>query len=391
MSLTNALASNTTLAKLGLSRNRSIGDGGVVAIANALKFNTSLTKLDLRNNRIRDGGAAALGEALKVNTSLTELNLHNNSIADGGASSLLKVLTKYNTTLRYLNLTGNDNSSETLLSTITAFTAANQKGIRLLHAGPELDLSSKIVDAAQAKQVAAELADDAAVTALALNQNYMGHQGCVDIFNASNNNGLFASIELNGNSIGDGGCAAMAKTLRENTVLTKILLNGNGIGPTGAIALAESLQLNTSLRELGLGRNDVGNEGAAAIAKALRCNKTLERLNLEDNDISDRGAVAILNTLKFYNHTLTLQILRRNNDISPARRGELWAVMYNARVFNCSKSSLRNPLEERLIPLVVQALHKNPKKPWLLARRIPAVAGLIFYLVRMAARNDSKL
>jgi NLR family CARD domain-containing protein 3 len=202
-------------------------------------------------------------------------------------------------------------------------------------------------------------------------------------------NSVLTSIELDYNSIGNIGCLAMAAMLLQNTLLTKISLKGNGIGPAGAIALAETLRMNSSLRELGLARNGIGNEGAAAMATALKFNTTLERLDLGFNSISGKEAMAILNTLKFYNHALTSLDLK-GNYMWPGLRKALLAVTYNARVFNCLIKNLRNPLGETIIPLVVQALHLNTKKPWFLARRIPAVAGFTFYLVRMAASNDSK-
>ena len=56
--------------------NNKIGDEGGKAIGEALKVNTSLTKIELYNNNIGDEGAKAIGEALKVNTSLTEIDLY---------------------------------------------------------------------------------------------------------------------------------------------------------------------------------------------------------------------------------------------------------------------------------------------------------------------------
>jgi Ran GTPase-activating protein (RanGAP) involved in mRNA processing and transport len=189
---------------------------------------------------------------------LTELSLSYNGAGDEGTSSLLKALTKCNTTLIELcNGDISDNNS----SAIYAFVVAIQAGTLLLHAGAELDLSSEGIDDVQAKRVAVELADSTTVTTLALNKNAIGPQGCIDIAGALAENRILTSIELDYNLVGDGGCAAMAVMLRENKVLTKMSLNGNGIGLTGAIALAETLRVNGTFRELGLGRNNIGNDG----------------------------------------------------------------------------------------------------------------------------------
>ena len=59
------------LTKINLDYD--IGVEGGKAIGEALKVNTSLTKIDLDGNEIGAEGAKAIGEALKVNTSLTKI------------------------------------------------------------------------------------------------------------------------------------------------------------------------------------------------------------------------------------------------------------------------------------------------------------------------------
>ena len=71
--------------------DKYIGDEEVKEIAEALKTNTTLTKIDLPNNNwsgfrglrdyndIGDEGAKVLAEALKINTTVTEINLEGNS------------------------------------------------------------------------------------------------------------------------------------------------------------------------------------------------------------------------------------------------------------------------------------------------------------------------
>jgi Leucine-rich repeat (LRR) protein len=79
---------STSLTSLDLGYN-NIGDGGAVALAEAMKVITSLTRMDVRYNDIGIGGAVALAEAVKVSTSLTSLDLGDNNIRDGGARALL--------------------------------------------------------------------------------------------------------------------------------------------------------------------------------------------------------------------------------------------------------------------------------------------------------------
>ena len=78
------LKSNTTVTKVDLSFNKEIGDEGAKALAEALKVNTTVETLDLIGCGIGDDGAAAFAEALRSNTSLMKLFLSNNGISKQG-------------------------------------------------------------------------------------------------------------------------------------------------------------------------------------------------------------------------------------------------------------------------------------------------------------------
>jgi NLR family CARD domain-containing protein 3 len=385
------LIQNETLQWLGLGLNR-FTIVGLTFVANALKINKGLTWLDLSGNNINDAGAMALGDALRSNTSLSRLSLFRAGIGDEGAAFLLKALTECNTTMEQLSLVF-CNFSPTIRSAIRSFGVANKAGIRLLHAKGELDLSSKGIDDAKARPVAIELAGNTTVTRLVLNQNEIGHQGCVDIADALIKNRVLTSIELNDNSVCDAGCSAMAATLLQNTMLTKILLNGNNVGVAGATALAAVLVTNTRLQHLGLGRNCIGNDGAVAIADALKLNQTLERLDLSGNNVTDEGTMAILDSLENYNCTLTLLNLENNADSSPVLQKAISFVLTSRLVLISFRSCLHRPLEKQLMPLVIHGAsrnstcHENPE----LARCRGLGAGPTFLLVRAAALNDSKV
>jgi hypothetical protein len=80
--LSDALKYNTTLTSLNLGGSQ-IGDDGAKDLSGALKHNTTLTSLELGFNKISAAGAKDLSDALKHNTTLTSLNLRDNQI--GGA------------------------------------------------------------------------------------------------------------------------------------------------------------------------------------------------------------------------------------------------------------------------------------------------------------------
>ena len=87
---------NSALKSANLSMN-DIGDGGVIAISEALKTNSTLTELGLESgyrstNKIGPAGAQALADMLKVNSALVSLDLECNDIGGEGAAALAAVL-----------------------------------------------------------------------------------------------------------------------------------------------------------------------------------------------------------------------------------------------------------------------------------------------------------
>ena len=65
-----------------------IGDSDANALAEAIKVNTALTKLNLFDNSIGDAGASALAEALKMNKTLMALSIICNNIGDASKQAL---------------------------------------------------------------------------------------------------------------------------------------------------------------------------------------------------------------------------------------------------------------------------------------------------------------
>eukprot|EP00121_Abeoforma_whisleri_P015644 Awhi_evm1s14398 len=100
--LSDALIKNKFLRKLNLLKN-NIGSSGAVDLACALKENNILKCLDLSQNAICPLGAIALGAALCQNNALTELHLRANVLEDEGLSSIFSALKK-NSSLITLSL-----------------------------------------------------------------------------------------------------------------------------------------------------------------------------------------------------------------------------------------------------------------------------------------------
>ena len=66
------METNNSLKWLYLDQNM-IGDKGIIGLAQALKKNTTLCKLDVSFNLIKEDGMFALSNLLKVNMKLNDL------------------------------------------------------------------------------------------------------------------------------------------------------------------------------------------------------------------------------------------------------------------------------------------------------------------------------
>jgi hypothetical protein len=97
VALADALSANTSVTSIDIDCR--IDSDDVLALANALKVNTSITKFDLGfDNKFGDAGAVAFADALKVNTTVTEMCLMANHIYEDGVSAIAEAL-KVNATL----------------------------------------------------------------------------------------------------------------------------------------------------------------------------------------------------------------------------------------------------------------------------------------------------
>jgi hypothetical protein len=104
-SLIDALTQNTTIKEVYLLY-MNLGDNHISALADALKVNSNITRLSLGGNNIGDDGAIALAEALKSNNTITEIMLYRNKIGIDGANAFAEALTE-NKTVTRLDITYN--------------------------------------------------------------------------------------------------------------------------------------------------------------------------------------------------------------------------------------------------------------------------------------------
>jgi Ran GTPase-activating protein (RanGAP) involved in mRNA processing and transport len=111
-----ALHNNTTLLVLQLSYN-AMGDRGIHLLAEELN-NSKLHTLSLIATGITDQGAEYLAEMLRTNTELRKLEIGNNAIGDRGVHCLTDALAFFNKTLRQLALNNSNNVSDASVNSL---------------------------------------------------------------------------------------------------------------------------------------------------------------------------------------------------------------------------------------------------------------------------------
>ena len=131
--LADALRNNNTLQKLDLYNNRVSDSGVSFLVKSLLDSNFTLKILNLGRNGITNEGVRFLAQMFKTNTSLTNLYLQQNDISDDGVRLLANAIENHNKTLIELYLNGNrlltDSSVDFLLSMIKNHPKLNRLNI----------------------------------------------------------------------------------------------------------------------------------------------------------------------------------------------------------------------------------------------------------------------
>ncbi|CAJ1449725.1 unnamed protein product [Effrenium voratum] len=138
--LAEVLKRNSAVARINLAKHH-IGDQGAQALAQALDTNSAVTHINLRSSGLRSEGAQALAVMLEKNSTVTHINLECNDISDAGAEALAAALEK-NQVVSHISL-GNSGLGA---AGARALAAALQKNSAVTH----VELAGNWIDEAQA-------------------------------------------------------------------------------------------------------------------------------------------------------------------------------------------------------------------------------------------------
>ena len=239
--------------------------------------------------------AEIIAEAMKYNTSVTDLRLGNN-ICDGGVEQLSYML-GYNRTLKVLDLSGN--------SSITA------RGVTFLADALKTNttLTTLILSKTNVKQKAcvalsSMLAVNKTLTTLDVSCNNIGDRGVKALFKFIRKSSL-TTLSIANNIITSAGANVLAEALRDDTTLTSIDISNNNFDTKGIRALLDSgLQYNRGLRKLSISNNGISLTGAIVLANFMETNNTIEELDVSSNNFNSEVIIAFMRML-LINKTLT--------------------------------------------------------------------------------------
>ena len=333
--IANAIRINTTLVKLDVSFD-TLSDKEATAISDCLRVNNILQELNLSNNEITNEGATRISNAMNTNTVLRKLDLSSNWCDVDGSIYLLQMVNS-NSALRFLSITHNNvaqseffqikqsvkqmfhhlhqslcevhaswneiasiNESVKLKSIIIVFYSLSNDTREDVWS---LDTISDSMY--RAKFLSNCLKEDYRLQELDLCNNNID---VLMIVNAVQINTTLVKLDISCNSLSDKGVVAISECLKVNNRLKELNISKNEITSEGAMTIAEALQLNTALVKLDISHNMLSNKGALSIIDCLEINYFLQELNISQNGITSNGAMEIANAIRINTTLMKLDI-----------------------------------------------------------------------------------
>jgi Ran GTPase-activating protein (RanGAP) involved in mRNA processing and transport len=239
----------------------------------------TLRVLDERGNALQDASCEALATALQYNTSLSKLILQDTDLTNTGLAKLSVGLGR-NHSLTKLNLRGNHLRGELGCEALAnAFSPASSSSSS---SSPSSFLSSSV----------------SALQVLDVSENNLGNAGAAALGRLlSTNPTALQELHTESCDMTGAGVAALAQGLRQNTHLREWNLCQNVVDTKAAKVVANMLESNKSLTTLNLSGCSVSDESAASLATALTDNETLQELALSFNRIGNVGVKALADML----------------------------------------------------------------------------------------------
>lgn len=301
------IKNNKTLEELTIPEALDIGDHEVStktakALADAIRENQVLTKLEFLHDRSNGEKDQLIGQAVRSHNTLTSYECVYRYTGD--VPSPVATVLNGNERLTEFRVSGGDIFDEVELKegnvlrklAIRAFFRCNclEIATKIMKANKGLTCL-KIVDIRKneaIKSFMSEVKKSETLLKLTLKSCNIAGEGAEAIAEMLKVNTRLSTLKLKMNRIGKESVGAITRALKFNTTLTKLDLSDNPLENKGAKRLSVLLKANTSLKELNLSRTSITPKGAHALSEALKSNTSLIELNLSGNELGRKGAKA---------------------------------------------------------------------------------------------------
>lgn len=262
----------------------SLGQAQAKSLSVMLECNNSLLELDLRGNLIDDMGAVRLAQALQSNQSLVKLNLEGNCINSQGVVALIEAL-KLNTMLRELNLgcfePGDYEDDGDVVNALDQAVAYDR--VRLCY------------DTRGILQLSANLRVNAhRVTAVHLDSSVELDAACLkDLFVALATAPRLEDISIESPATMDGTAARrLAKVLNNTTTLKLLQISACNMDSIALTTVMAAMEKNESVVQLDMDYSTSDTACTKAFIAMVKKNRTLTHFGCMSTKLSELQVIA---------------------------------------------------------------------------------------------------
>ena len=272
------------LEKLDLSYNNISRYGLDNIIENLKKGNCSLKKLNLGYNYLGNDGISALGECLKFNKSLININLSGNNILNEGLISFANsIISKFNTTLKKLNFKDNSIDNDGIIQFCNIL--KDEPSDRFI----KLDFSLNRIDKYGLPELGYFLGNFKNLNSILLT-NMLTYEAMNGFFTYCKNLSKLKKIIFLGINFTDQSAKDLNELLLNNKNIEKLVIGTDRtFGSESMISIGPGIKHNLKITHLLLPICHIGDEGAKILANSLFNNIDIKEINLEDNKIGEEG------------------------------------------------------------------------------------------------------
>ncbi|KAJ3193208.1 hypothetical protein HK101_005225 [Irineochytrium annulatum] len=267
-----------------------IGAPGAKLIADALKTNTTLTRLNLSKNRFNTAAFTSIADILSFNKTLKALILQRTSFNDEAVGIILNALKK-NSTLSELDITDNEMTDEGLKSLSTALKAGK--------ALSRLSISKNLLKGPGVEALGEALKSNKGLIRVDVGVSEKApfvEEKSLTSFLSSVKQSNVTELSLDHQAI-QRSSLLMLNTLIEMSRMKKLILQDCSLGAKEVIAVIEACSKHFTVAYLDLSWNPFEDEGCLPIAAFVEKSKNLEFLEISQTGITVKSFTALAKAL----------------------------------------------------------------------------------------------